>query len=130
MQIKTGIDIIEVERIKDSIEEFENDFLNKIYTQNEINYCNNTKNAKYEHFAARFAVKEAAFKAVSSLLNNKYDISWKNIETINDENGKPTIKFIALTKEIEKKLNKIESIDVSISHIKELAIANVTILVA
>ncbi len=130
MQIKTGIDIIEVKRIKDSIEEFENDFLNKIYTQNEINYCNNTKNAKYEHFAARFAVKEAAFKAVSSLLNNKYDISWKNIETINDENGKPTIKFIALTKEIEKKLNKIESIDVSISHIKELAIANVTILVA
>lgn len=130
MQIKTGVDIIEVERIKDSIEEFENDFLNKIYSQNEINYCNNTKNAKYEHFAARFAVKEAAFKAVSSLLNNKYDISWKNIETINDENGKPTIKFIALTKEIEKKLNKIESIDVSISHIKELAIANVTILVA
>lgn len=130
MQIKTGVDIIEVERIKDSIEEFENDFLNRIYTQNEINYCNNTKNAKYEHFAARFAVKEAAFKAVSSLLNNKYDISWKNIETINDENGKPTIRFIALTKEIEKKLNKIESIDVSISHIKELAIANVTILVA
>lgn len=130
MKIKTGVDIIEVKRIKDSIEEFENDFLNRIYTQNEINYCNNTKNAKYEHFAARFAVKEAAFKAVSSLLNNKYDISWKNIETINDENGKPTIKFIALTKEIEKKLNKIESIDVSISHIKELAIANVTILVA
>lgn len=129
MQIKTGVDIIEVKRIKDSIEEFENDFLNRIYTQNEINYCNSTKNAKYEHFAARFAVKEAAFKAVSSLLNNKYDISWKNIETINDENGKPTIKFIALTKEIEKKLNKIESIDVSISHIKELAIANVTILV-
>ena len=129
MQIKTGVDIIEVERIKDSIEEFENDFLNRIYTQNEINYCNSTKNAKYEHFAARFAVKEASFKAVSSLLNNKYDISWKNIETINDENGKPTIKFIALTKEIEKKLNKIESIDVSISHIKELAIANVTILV-
>ena len=130
MQIKTGVDIIEVKRIKESIEEFEDIFLNRIYTQNEIDYCKNTKEAKYEHYAARFAVKEAALKAVSTLINDKYDISWKNIETVNDENGKPTVNFVALSKEIEKKINKIESIDVSISHTKEYAVATVVLLVS
>ena len=129
MQIKTGIDIIEVERIKDSIEESGDNFLKRIYTEEEIKYCSGKNKNKYQHFAARFAVKEAAFKAVSTLLDEKYSISWKNIETTNAEDGKPNIKFVSLTKEVEKNLKKIVSIDVSISHIKEYAIANVTILI-
>lgn len=126
MQIKSGIDIIEVERIKNSIDE---NFLNKVYTANEIQYCESRKKNKYQSYAARFAVKEAAFKAISTLIKDKYSISWKNVETINNETGKPSIKFISLTKEVEKELAKIESIDVSISHLEKYAVATVNILI-
>ncbi len=126
MQIKSGIDIIEVERIKNSIDE---NFLNKVYTENEIQYCESRKKNKYQSYAARFAVKEAAFKAISTLIKDKYSISWKNVETINNETGKPSIKFISLTKEVEKELAKIESIDVSISHLEKYAVATVNILI-
>ena len=129
MQIKVGIDIIETSRIKESIEEGQGKFLSRVYTDNEIKYCESKNKSKYQHYAARFAVKEATFKAISSLLSDKYSISWRNVETLNDEKGKPNIKFISLSKEVEKELNKIESIDVSITHIKEYAVANVSILV-
>lgn len=129
MQIKSGIDIIEVERIKSSIDEMGDNFLNRVYTENEIQYCESKKKNKYQSYAARFAVKEAAFKAVSTLIKDKYSISWKNIETTNDENGRPSVKFISLTKEVEKELAKIESIDVSISHLEEYAVATVNILI-
>ena len=62
MQIKSGIDIIEVERIKSSIDEMGDNFLNRVYTENEIQYCESKKKNKYQSYAARFAVKEAAFK--------------------------------------------------------------------
>ena len=115
MQIKSGIDIIEVERIKSSIDEMGDNFLNRVYTENEIQYCESKKKNKYQSYAARFAVKEAAFKAISTLIKDKYSISWKNIET-------------TLTKEVEKELAKIESIDVSISHLEKYAVATVNIL--
>ena len=128
MQIKSGIDIIEVERIKSSIDEMGDNILNRVYTENEIQYCESKKKNKYQSYAARFAVKEAAFKAISTLIKDKYSISWKNIETTNDENGRPSVKFISLTKEVEKELAKIESIDVSISHLEKYAVATVYIL--
>lgn len=128
MQIKSGIDIIEVERIKSSIDEIGDNFLDRVYTENEIQYCESKKKNKYQSYAARFAVKEAAFKAISTFIKDKYSISWKNIETTNDENGRPSVKFISLTKEVEKELAKIESIDVSISHLEKYAVATVSIL--
>lgn len=129
MKVYVGTDIIEVERIKESIENLGEKFINRIFTQTEIEYCNATKNAKYEHYAARFAAKEATFKAVSTLLSDKYSISWKNAEVVNDENGKPNIQFTSLDKNVEKELKCIKSIDVSLSHIKEYAVANVTVII-
>lgn len=128
MKVYVGTDIIEVDRIKESIEETGDKFINKIFTQTEIDYCKNTKAAKYQHYAARFAAKEATFKAISTLLSDKYSVSWKNSEVVNDENGKPSIRFTSLDKNVEKELNHIKSIDVSLSHIKEYAIANVTVI--
>ena len=55
MQIKSGIDIIEVERIKSSIDEMGDNFLNRVYTENEIQYCESKKKNKYQSYAARFA---------------------------------------------------------------------------
>ena len=123
MKIYTGTDIIEIERVKNSIESIGKKFIEEIYTQKEIEYCESKKNAKYQHYAARFAAKEAIFKAVSKLLNNKFDISWKNSEIINDENGRPYINFLDT-----KIMEKIEDIDISISHCKEYAVATVVVM--
>ena len=123
MRVLTGIDIIEINRIKDSIETLGENFKNKIYTEKEVGYCESKKNAKYQHYAGRFAAKEAIFKAVSTLLNDKYEISWKDVQILNDKNGKPNIEFFS------KSINeKIESVDISISHCKEYAVANVAII--
>ncbi len=80
MKISCGTDIIEIERIKDSIEETNNKFLNRVYTEKEIEYCESKKIQKYQHYAARFAAKEAVFKAISIKLEDKYSICWKDIE--------------------------------------------------
>lgn len=116
MQVKTGTDIIEVERIKDSIEKLGDKFLNRVYTSNEIAYCESKKSNKYEHYAARFAAKEAIFKAISPLLDNKFSIDWIDIEILNDNQGRPYVNFY---KDELKKVN----IDLSLSHIKEYAVA-------
>jgi holo-[acyl-carrier protein] synthase len=85
-----GIDIIEIERIKQSIETFGDRFLNKIFTKTEIDYCAVRKN-KYQHFAARFAAKEAVYKALSSGKNSGFN--WKDIEIYNEFNGMPSVKL-------------------------------------
>lgn len=128
MKIMTGLDIIEVSRIQESIEELGDKFINKVFSKAEIDYCKNTKALKYQHYAARFAAKEATFKAISTLLSDKYSISWKNVQVVNDKNGKPNLEFNSLLPEVEKELKKIISIDISLSHIKDYAVANVTIL--
>ena len=119
MKITCGTDIIEIKRIKESIEDLGDKFIERVYTDKEIEYCESKRNQKYQHYAARFAAKEAGFKAISSKLNNKYDIGWKNIEIINDKNGRPHINFLDI------QIKEIEEIDISISHCKEYATANV-----
>ena len=122
MKIRTGTDIIEIERVKSSIEDTDGKFCEIVYTEKEIEYCESKKMQKYQHYAARFAAKEAVFKAISKILNGKYDITWKDIEVLNDENGRPYIKLS------EQFANKIEDIDISISHCKEYAVANVVVV--
>ena len=123
MHILCGTDIIEIERIKKSIERNGENFLNLIYTEAEIAYCESKKNAKYSHYAGRFAAKEAIYKAVSTLLPERFGISWKDAQIINDENGNPKIEFLKI------EFEQIKSIDLSISHCKEYAVATVTILI-
>ena len=120
MQITCGTDIIEIERIKESIKDLGEKFLNRIYTQKEIEYCENKKGQKYQHYAARFAAKEAIFKAISKELKDKYEIGWKDMEILNDEQGRPQVKIRGVQK---------ENIDISISHCKEYAVAMVVMLV-
>lgn len=122
MKVKCGVDIIEISRVKDSIENLGDSFLNRVFTKKEIEYCEGRGKSKYEHYAARFAVKEAVFKALSEAVDDKYSITWKDIETLNDEQGRPKVEVLFV------KSSKIESIDVSISHCKEYAIANVVVL--
>ena len=97
-------------------------FIERVYTPKEIAYCESKKMQKYQHYAAIFAAKEAAFKAISEQLEDKYSISWQDIEVINDEQGRPSLNLIGID------LKNIEDIDLSISHCKEYAVANVTLL--
>lgn len=122
MKIKCGVDIIEISRVKESIESLGERFINRVFTEKEIEYCESKKNQKYQHYAARFAAKEAFFKALSWKLEDKYAICWKDIEVVDDKQGRPSLNIIGMN------LNDIENIDISLSHCKEYAVANVTVL--
>ena len=122
MKVKCGVDIIEISRVQKSIDNLGVGFLNKIFTEKEIEYCEKKGKSRYEHYAARFAVKEAVFKAISKTLEDKYSISWKDIETTNDEQGRPRVEISNINNNI------IEDIDISISHCKEYAIANAVVV--
>lgn len=121
LEITCGIDIIEIDRIKECIEPLNEKFKERVYTEKEIIYSESKNNQKYQHYAVRFATKEAVFKAISKFLDDKFEISWKDIEITNDETGRPKVKIYH---EISKKIDKI---DISMSHCKQYAVANVVI---
>lgn len=117
MKLSVGTDIIEINRIKKLIDNKDSKFVEKIYTNNEIQYCELRKQQKYQSYAARFAAKEAIYKALSDVI--KSDYSWKDFEIINSKNGKPEV-FLHI------QIEELESIEISISHCKEYAVAYVT----
>ena len=121
MRVTTGVDIIEVERIKKAIDEMQEQFLNRIYTEKEIQYCKKANAMQYQHFAARFAAKEAIFKALSSDISSREDILWKQIEIINEVGGRPKVNVDKLK---EYGLKHLQSVDISLSHLKEYAVAS------
>ncbi len=118
MEINVGTDIIEINRIKESIETMGDKFKQRVFTQKEIDYCESKNSQKYQHYAARFAGKEAVFKAISKKLDNKFDIAWTDIEITNDSQNRPQVEIL------NKKVD-IQNIDISLSHCKTFAISNV-----
>jgi holo-[acyl-carrier protein] synthase len=110
MVLGIGIDIIEIKRIKKSVDRFGDRFLKKIYTAIELEYCLKKKN-KYQHFAARFAAKEAIYKALSNDTKEVY--SWQDVEIYNEVNGLPKVKFYGTLKDY---LNHGKELKISMSH--------------
>ena len=115
MRVTCGTDIIEVSRVKEAIEKFEERFISRIYTELETTYCN-SKETRYQHFAARFAAKEAVFKAISQSFDNKYDLKWTDIEIMLDKNQRPIVN-------LKMNIEGLKQIDVSLSHIEQYATA-------
>lgn len=115
--IYCGTDIIEIDRIKKSIEDMGDRFLNKIFTNKEREYCESKNQMKFQHYAARFAAKEAVFKAVSNALENKYELGWQNVEIENNQDGRPDVKFVNYD------IKDLIQIDLSISHCESFAVA-------
>lgn len=120
MVIGTGVDIIEVKRIKDAVEKWGEGFLHKVFTATEIEYAH-SKRFVYQHLAARFATKEAVLKAFGGGWTRT--LPWKDVEIINNKNGKPEIKLYREAKKLYNK-RKIKEIVVSMSHTKDHAVAN------
>ena len=117
-----GVDIIEINRIKTAIER-DNKFKERLFTKKEIEYCE-SKAKKIQHYAARFASKEAFFKALGTGWRN--GMSWTDISIENDKLGKPEITLSGETFSYFNKL-KLKSITLSISHSKEYAVGFVII---
>lgn len=111
-----GTDIIEIDRIRKSIDSYGDHFLNKLFTEKEIAYCNSKKDPAI-HFAARFCAKEAVVKALGTGFG-KY-IAWKDIEIEKDPLGKPSI--LLSSKVASSFKNPI--LFLSISHCKQYATA-------
>ncbi len=105
-----GIDIIEIERIKESVKKFEDKFLNKIFTEVELEYSLSKKN-KYQHLAARFAAKEAIVKAFAT--SSRKGFKWKDIEIYNEKSGMPNAK---LSGNLAKFLGDDKSLKITMSH--------------
>ena len=121
MIVGTGIDIAEVPRIAQSIERFGNRFLQRIFTGGEIRYCDSKAN-RAERYAARFAAKEAAMKALGT--GWSHGVRWVDCEVVRLPGGRPSIHFHGKAGEIAATLG-VKNAALSLSHTAEQAIAQV-----
>jgi holo-[acyl-carrier protein] synthase len=113
--IRNGVDIIEINRLTEINPRIRERFINRVFTEKEIEICgdNNTR------YAGRFAAKEAISKVLGTGIS---EIHWKDIEILRGENGEPIIRLYAKAKEKEIELG-ISTWSISISHSKTMAIA-------
>ena len=113
-----GVDIIEVGRIKNGWQKYQNRFLDRLFTVDEADYCLQQSNPEI-HLAARFAAKESVAKALGTGLRG---MKWTEIEVWNNELGKPVIKLHNQAQVTAKQLG-IQKVLISLSHTKKQAIA-------
>jgi len=114
MIVGTGVDITEVKRLRQAIEKWGDSFLSRVFTKEELSNAK-TRGSLYQHLAGRFAAKEAVFKALGDA-----QLNWKDVQIFNDKEGKP---YCNILNGRGKSLN----VHISISHIKNYAVANAII---
>ena len=119
-----GIDIVEIKRLSRVSKRWGKGFLNKVYTLRELAYAN-SKRFPYQHLAARFAAKEAIFKALGEV--EKDFVGWKNVEILNDAYGKPVVVWHGTAEKVRKK-RKLKEAVVSLSHTENYAVASALLL--
>lgn len=107
-----GIDIVHIERIERAIKRYGELFLNRVFTKSEKEYCSG-KTRSLESYAARFAVKEAAFKALGRGWSECG--GFKSVEVYEDEHNRPFIKFHNMAERLSKESN-VKNVYISISH--------------
>jgi holo-[acyl-carrier protein] synthase len=123
MIVGIGNDILEISRMKRELERDGVGLKAEIFTPSEIFYCE-SKAYPERHFAARFAAKEALFKALGTGKIN--DMSWRDIEVIGDDAGKPHVTLTGTTQKAALRMN-VGKIFVSLSHTEAWASANVVL---
>lgn len=123
MIVGSGIDLVEIHRIQQSLDRFGPRFLNKVYTSAEQAYCLRKRNAA-ESLAARFAAKEAGAKALGTGISR--GVTWLEIEVVRELSGRPTLRFLGRAAEMARRLNARRAA-LSITHSKDLAMASVVL---
>lgn len=121
MIVGLGVDIAEVDRIEAAIRRHGRPFLERVFTPEEIAYCERHKN-KMERYAARFAAKEAAMKALGT--GWRRGIRWRDLEVSNMSGGKPILRLHGIAREFANSL-RVTNISLSITHSGNLALAQV-----
>jgi len=111
-----GSDIIEISRMRTSIERHGLHFLNRLFSKKEQDYCYKFQDPA-PHFAGKFAAKEAIAKALGTGFGS--DLAWHDVEVLNDERGKPSVFF----SEVAKARFHNPKIKVSVSHCTSYAMA-------
>ena len=122
--IGIGTDIIEVARIGQMIEKHDELFLRRVFTTSEIEYCAGRK-AAMQHYAGRWAAKEAALKALGT--GWAKGIHWTDMEVANLPGGKPELRIHGVAQRISSEMG-IQQMQVSISHCRTFAVAYVIAL--
>jgi holo-[acyl-carrier protein] synthase len=124
MIVSTGVDLIEVARIQQALEDQRTGtrFRERVYTESEIVYCESKNRGKYESYAGRFAAKEAVMKALGRGWGAK--VAWVDIEVARARSGKPGIVLYRKTAQFAEQLG-IQSWELSITHTKEYGLAYV-----
>lgn len=121
MILGTGIDIVEVPRVAQSIERFQERFLKRIFTEGEIRYCQSKAN-QVERFAARFAAKEAAMKAIGTGMRG--GVRWQDFEVGREPGGRPTMVLHGKAAAVAQAMG-MRRAHLSVSHTAEHAVAYV-----
>ena len=123
MIVGSGIDLVEISRIQQSVQRFGQRFLNRVYTPAEQAYCLRKRNSA-ESLAARFAAKEAGAKALGTGIS--HGVSWLEIEVVREPTGRPTIRFHGRAAEIAKAMG-VSHVALSITHTTTLSMASVVV---
>jgi holo-[acyl-carrier protein] synthase len=121
MIVGTGIDLVEIERIQQSVNRYGKRFLDRIYTPAEQAYCL-SKRQSAESLAARFAAKEAGAKALGTGISR--GVGWQEIEVVRVPGGRPTVRFHGRAAQIAARLGATQSA-LSLTHSKTQAMASV-----
>ena len=121
MILGTGIDIVECLRIAQMIERHGELFITRVFTDHEIEYCSARK-AATQHYAGRWAAKEAVLKALGT--GWRRGVSWRDIEIRNDKSGAPTVKLRGGARDVMQAA-QIARLHVTISHCRSFAVAYV-----
>ena len=120
MVLGLGTDLIEISRIEESIRQFGQRFLDRVYTPEEIAYCQRKKKHAAESFAARFAAKEAGAKALGTGISR--GVSWKEIEVRREPGGRPTLHLSGRAQDRARELG-IRRLSLSLTHSRDVALA-------
>jgi holo-[acyl-carrier protein] synthase len=119
--IGLGLDIAEIDRIEAAIVRHGEAFIKRLFTPEETEYCERFQN-RYERYAARFAAKEAAMKALGT--GWRHGIRWRDIEVTREPSGKPTLRLAGVALQFADRMG-VRNIALSITHSGNLAIAQV-----
>ncbi len=121
--IAHGVDLVEVERIKRSLEEHGKRFVERCFTKNEAEYCQSARTPRdVERFAARFAAKEAALKSLGTGWAD--GIAWTDVEVVLAPSGAPSVRLAGRAQELAQELGIAEML-ISLSHTGTHAMASV-----
>jgi holo-[acyl-carrier protein] synthase len=121
MESSVGVDLVEIHRIRETIERWNGRFLKRVFTPREIKFCEGRRNP-FQSFAARFAAKEAILKAIGTGMYG--GVRWKDMEILDNEKSRPGVRLEGLV----KKLVGNRKVLLSLSHTDTSAIAFVILV--